>query len=331
MPRWAAYKSAPLNSVRLMPCALGVTMSLLGAAAVAVPGAVAGEAAESVPWAVAAAAEMRIDVLELRLPKDKRVSFSGIADYDAAGGRPGFMLYPAPDPITAVAGLVTHATILGYQKRHEKSQIRATADGVLAPYTGVLENFSNEDLMRQGLDVLDIKGSKRLLAEAEHEVPGVLIDCVPAFFMTQDGRALVLENSIRIRRIDAPPATSGGVVKQAAPAVTATTVKIVGSPLPDTDSNVEAYWMTDGGDALRTASVNLFRDSLKLALENMQAAAPASAADFHTIRYREGGSEKMERAAVIFTMQSRLVLKNLRGWILSVPVLQPAALPSMTP
>jgi hypothetical protein len=135
--------------------------------------------------------------------------------------------------------------------------------------------------------------------------------------MTQDGRALVLENTIVVRRSEV----------KAGPSNT-TTVKVVGLPLPETDSNVEAYWMADEGDALQTVSVNLLRDSLVLALRDMEVSAASGAADFRTVRYREGGAEKMERARIINESESRLVLRNLRGWILSVPIATPARTPT---
>jgi|SRR5450631_983606 hypothetical protein len=260
---------------------------------------------------------LRIETLVLRIPQDRLVSFSGVVSYDAAGSRPGFMVYPAADPITAVAGLVTHGVILGFHRKHEKTQIRDAANEVLAPYETVLERFTNADLMRRALDALEIQGNKVLVSATDGAVPGVLVECQPAFFMTQDGRALVLENTIVVRRTEAKPANKNP-----------TTVKVVGSPLPETDSNVEAYWMADEGDALQTVSVNLLRDSLVLALQDIYGSAAPGAADFRTVRYREGGAEKMERARIVNESESRLVLRNLRGWILSVPIAAPTRPPT---
>jgi hypothetical protein len=287
--------------------------------------ACAGAVEDGVP-AAESSGPLRIEALELRVPKDRLVSFSGVVSYDAAGGRPGYMAYPAPDPISAVAGLVTHGVIVGFQRKHEKSQIREAANEVLAPYEAVLERFTNADLMRRALDALEIEGNKALISATDAAVPGVLVECRPAFFMTQDGRALVLENSIVVRRIEAKAVTKGAasVVATANP----TTVKVVGSPLPEADSNIEAYWMAEEGDALQTASVNLLRDSLILALQDVHGPAAAYAADFRTVRYREGGAEKIERARILNESNSRLVLRNLRGWILSVPITTSAAAPT---
>jgi hypothetical protein len=292
-------------------------LSGLAACALLLAGAACADAAEEMLPAVEPSNALRIETLALRIPKDRLVSFSGIVSFDAAGNRPGYMLYPAPDPISAVAGLVTHGVIVGFQRKHEKTQIREAANEVLAPYETVLERFTNADLMRRALDALEIQGNKVLVSATDGAVPGVLVECQPAFFMTQDGRALVLENTIVVHRVAAKAAAKN-----------ATTVKVVGSPLPESDSNVEAYWMADEGDALQTVSVNLLRDSLVLALQDIYGSAASAAADFRTVRYREGGAEKMERARIIIESESRLVLRNLRGWILSVPIATPTPTPA---
>jgi hypothetical protein len=292
-------------------------LSGLAACALVLAGVACADAAEEVLPAVEPSNALRIETLALRIPKDRLVSFSGIVSFDAAGNRPGYMLYPAPDPISAVAGLVTHGVIVGFQRKHEKTQIREAANEVLAPYETVLERFTNADLMRRALDALEIEGSKVLISATDGAVPGVLVECQPVFFMTQDGRALVLENTIVVHRAAAKAAAKN-----------ATMVKVVGSPLPESDSNVEAYWMADEGDALQTVSVNLLRDSLVLALQDIYGPAASAAADFRTVRYREGGAEKMERARIIIESESRLVLRNLRGWILSVPIATPTRTPT---
>jgi hypothetical protein len=265
-----------------------------------------------------AAPVLQTATLQLRVPKEEIVAFSGVVNYDAAGNRPGYMLYPAPDPLTAVAGLVTHGVVEGMRKRHEKTQIRDAANEVLAPYEAVLSRFTNADLMRRGLDALEVKGSKVLISFADHAGPGIVVECRPNFFMTQDGRALVLENAIIIRRLEAGPATA-----------LINTIKVIGAPLPEVDSNVQSYWLADDGDSLQTASVNLLRDSLMLALEDLYGILSMQDMPFRTIRYPEGGVEKMERARVIRATDARLVLKNLRGWIVSVPAA--AAAPGSTP
>jgi hypothetical protein len=133
---------------------------------------------------------------------------------------------------------------------------------------------------------------------------------------------LVLENAIIIHRLEAGPET---------PLIN--TVKVIAAPLPEVDSNVQAYWLADDGDSLQTASVNLLRDSLMLALEDMYGVLAMPDTPFRTIRYPEGGVEKMERARVIREVGARLVLKNLRGWIVSVPAVfgAPGSTPAPNP
>jgi hypothetical protein len=43
-------------------------------------------------------------------------------------------------------------------------------------------------------------------------------------------------------------------------------------------------------------------------------------APHRTVRYRLGGEERMERAQVLSERCDRLLIRNLRGWLMSVPV-----------
>jgi hypothetical protein len=52
---------------------------------------------------------------------------------------------------------------------------------------------------------------------------------------------------------------------------------------------------------------------------------PADEGVFRTVRYQEGGAEKIERAQVLEQQCGRTVLRTLRGWLLSVPAQVEAA------
>ena len=54
----------------------------------------------------------------------------------------------------------------------------------------------------------------------------------------------------------------------------------------------------------------------------LSAMAPAQRAEApqRTVRYRQGNAERIERAQVLAERCDRLLLRNLRGWLLSVPV-----------
>jgi hypothetical protein len=77
--------------------------------------------------------------------------------------------------------------------------------------------------------------------------------------------------------------------------------------------------MIDDGALLTSASVDLLRESLSLALGELHGDFAGHAAKYRTVRYPRGGSEKMERAQVLRESRLRIVIKTLRGWIMSVP------------
>src|ERR1700736_912768 len=69
-------------------------LSSLAAGALVLAGVACADAAEEVLPAVEPSNALRFETLALRIPKDRLVSFSGIVSFDAAGNRPGYMLYP---------------------------------------------------------------------------------------------------------------------------------------------------------------------------------------------------------------------------------------------
>jgi hypothetical protein len=77
--------------------------------------------------------------------------------------------------------------------------------------------------------------------------------------------------------------------------------------------------MIEDGARLQSASADLLRASVNLALSEVHGYFAAHAAAFHTVRCPRGGTEKMERAQILRETPQRLVLKTLRGRIMSVP------------
>lgn len=248
-----------------------------------------------------------VPALSLRVPTEELVSFAAIPNDDTVAGEPGAMLYMGPLP-AALVGVIAHGVIESHKQAKEKKSKNALGDIVLAPYRPSLSHFTNAELMRRALDGLATLGDKVLLQPSERAGPGWLIECSPVFLMTQDARALVLQNSIVIH---GPDATSPVTFKNV--------VEVVGRPRESVGSDSENTWMIDDGALLTGASVDLLRESLSLALGELHGDFADHAAAYRTVRYPRGGSEKMERAQVLRETRLRIVIKTLRGWIMSVP------------
>jgi hypothetical protein len=265
---------------------------------------VSGRAADDPP----SAADITIPALFLRVPKADIVSFAAFPNDNSIEGKPGSMLYAGP-LVVALGELAAHGAYESNKQAKEREAKNSLSDIVLAPYEPGLSHFTNADLMGRALSGLATHGDKMLIQFTERAGPGWLIESSPTFFMTQDARALVLQNWIVVHSPDAAsPATFNGVVE------------VVGSPREAVGKDSENSWMVEDGARLQSASVDLLRESVSLALSEIHGDFAGHAAAFHTVRYPRGGSEKMERAQILRETPRRLVLKTLRGWIMSVPV-----------
>jgi hypothetical protein len=251
------------------------------------------------------AAAQQDAALALRIPAEDKVAFHGIANFDAAGSSAGTMLYPAPNLAGALAALLTHGIIVDATARAQREKIQTQADSVLAPYRSALDGFTHRELMQQALERILTPGAKRLAENADKPAQEMMIDSAPAFAMTQDLQAVVLDNPIIVRR----PGDDGKGYS--------VVVRIVSTPL--TVENPSSYWFDEDAGALRRQTAAMFADSVNIALSAIGNLAPAAVPQ-RTVRYRQGKEERFERAQVLSEQCGRLLLRNLRGWLMSVPV-----------
>jgi hypothetical protein len=269
--------------------------------------ALAGWTSPAAADETSAAADLEVPALSLRLPKEEKVSFAALPNDATVAGDSGSMMYSGPLPV-ALVEVAAHAAYESHRQANEKKNKNSLNDVVLAPYQAALSHFTNADLMRRALDGLPTHGTKVLVQYSEKAGAGWLIECSPKFFMTQDARALVLQNEIVIHSPDA-----------ASPATFKNVVEVVGPPRDSVGRDSENTWMIEDGAALTGVSVELLRESVSLALSDIHGDFAGPARAYHTVRYPRGGEEKMERAQTLRQTPRRVVLKTLRGWIMSVP------------
>lgn len=249
----------------------------------------------------AGAAEQRS---ALRGALDQQVEVHGALNYDSAGQGSGAMMYPAAGLAGMLVAIATHAAVSGAVREAEKRKLRDAADVILAPHKEVLKAFMYQDLMSNAAPLITEAGVLRVAqVNTEGAAGEVLIDSLPMYYLTQDRRAVILENAITIRRAG-----------QAKPYEAV--IRVV-SAARDADG-AEAFWFDQGADRLRDASARMLAQSVDIALKDNGADADAALA-FKTVRYSEGGSERMERAQVVNTSCAHLVLRTLRGNLMVVP------------
>lgn len=245
----------------------------------------------------------------LKLPSDSAVEFHGLVNYDNAGSGQGAMLYPAFDPISFLAAIATHAAVNESVREHQKSQLQAQADKVLDPYRAILEHFTYQELMQRGL-TLSTEGAHARPAEVSDPAQNPwLLESTPVFSLTQDQRALVLDNTVVLY-------AAGGHK----PAY-ANSVRVISAPLAVSE-NPQVHWQADDGQVLTEESSSMFAKSVDIFLHSVIAVDSAEAPKQKTVRYPKGGEEGVERAFVLDENCSSLTLKTLRGWLMSVPAIQ---------
>ena len=247
----------------------------------------------------------------LRHPADP-VPFHGMGPSGQADGTSMSMLYPAPNLAGLVAAVVTHAAMNEAMRQHRTEQAQNEADRVLEPLRELLLALTHAQLMHLALQAIPEHGATAVGTESP-AAPGWQVSSTPVFFLTQDRLALVLDNTVDIF----PPGET------AKPAYTAT-VRVVSRAR--TEEDPVAAWK----DQLQADSARLIAHSLVLALRDARrpAGAPAS---YRSLRYLQGGSEKVERAQLVEAWCEREVMRTLRGWLLSAPVKAQAGAPACDP
>jgi len=268
----------------------------------------------------------------LKLPVSDAVPYQGMVDKDAGAGQAGAMLYPAFGLIGALAAVATHGIIVEASKNSERSRLQASADKVLTPYSDAIAGFSQRAMMQQALDGLSGAGTRKVLAATEPAESGWVIETATRFSLNTDVTAMVLDAPVLVYAADQPTEPRYRNM-----------VHVVSDPRP----------VVPAGEAAAEArNLRLKQDSIALMAHAMQAlladlaserrpGQPASSD--RTVRYQEGSVLRSERGQVLSEHCGRVVLRNLRGWLMSVPQRQspgstvdpscgvPAAVPTAAP
>jgi hypothetical protein len=245
----------------------------------------------------------------VKLPADKEVIFHGIINADELGLNAGGMVYPAPTPLGFLAAIATHAIILDGTKRRQLSQQQENADKVLLPYLPVIDKMDARNLIKSALAVSAQGKTAKIIETTPNPQTETIVESAPVFWMTADQESIIVDNVLSIRKPGSTekPAYSN-VIRVVSPAHNA--------------SAPQTYWMGNGTNLWETA-VKLLAESIEIGLKDANTAS-ADEKPFRTIRFNEGKQEKMERAQLLEERCGRMLLKTLRGSLMSVPRLKSA-------
>ncbi len=242
----------------------------------------------------------------VKLPEIDTIDYRGMVNLDSAGGTGNAgMLYPAPNLIGFFAAVVTHSVINESAKSSQKTEMQVNADRFLVPYRETLLSFRQSELAKNGLDRTSIKGS-RLLGFSEKMTNEWVIEAIPTFFVTPDENAIILDNAIKLSQVGADPSTAFTTV-----------IRVISSP--KSDATLSKFWMVESGAKIKEESVDLYAQSLEIALKEFHQKSGDDGIPYKTVRYRQGSVEKMERAKIVSASCNRMLIKTLRGHLMSVP------------
>ncbi len=243
----------------------------------------------------------------LKLPHDTHLIYRGVVGFDEAGLGRGAMLYPAPGFVGFLAAIATHGLIIESAKNAEKIKMQDGADKVLLPYKVVLDKFDYRELMRRTSE--KVSHGMTLIEDAEKTGGKLLIESVPVFSLTQDQTAIILDNAIVIHRPDDTTAT-----------VYQKVIRVISTATKETD--LATFWTASDGEKIKDKSAQLVAESLEISFNDLTD-SKTDDIPYKTIRYQEGATEKMERAQLLSTHCGRMLIRNLRGALMSVPASHP--------
>jgi hypothetical protein len=242
----------------------------------------------------------------IRLPKEEQVIFKGEIGKQEGGTGPTHMTYPAPNLGGLIAAVITHGTLVAVGKNHQNDKLQQQADKALAPYKGMLESYQSRDLVQQAITRLTFSGDKEIV-QFQDEVNGKwVIENLPVFTISRNQTAIILDNEIKVYSSDSSEKE-----------IFHNVVRVISTPRSAEKSGEK--WISDEA-ALKAETAFLFAQSLDVAVENAKSNNQSKNLPLTTVRYVEGDTEKMERAQVLSNRCNRVLLKTLRGILMSAPV-----------
>lgn len=251
-----------------------------------------------------------------KLPAKQVVRFKGAQALEGAESAGQQIMYVGAGAAGALAQLIAHGLVMSAVRSKEASDAEKAADQVLTPHRDVLEGFTHEELYALAEPELRLGRARTIPAEHTPDASEWLHASDSVFRLAQDQGAIVLDSAFAVYSPDSP-----------AKPVLQSTVRVVSSPLDA--EQPEAHWKSENGAKLKTFSAHLFAHAVLLSRAEAAAIIAGESVEkrpFKSVRYIMGKTERVERAQVLDEACGRLLLRTLRGGLLSVPVkTQPGA------
>jgi hypothetical protein len=242
-------------------------------------------------------------------PAATEVSWRGIPNLDGSADAAGGILYPAPSLLGFLASVLAHAAVSSAVQSAEQQKAQREADVVLAPFAASLKTWTADALWRAALS----KPGAPAAATLADSLPadGWRAEATPRFALAPDAGTLVLDLGAKLQG----PGTTGLDL----------VIRVVSTPpsVPDW----RKHWADDNARTLRETAAIMLAHALALAGDEARRRASSGAEQlpFQTHRYRLGTLMRSERSQLLATHCDRVVLRTLRGGLLSAPAWPPPA------
>lgn len=243
-----------------------------------------------------------------RLPGTESIVWQGMLPNEGGAVQMGQQIGLYPVGNAGLAGLIvavaTHAAISQMQQSEEKKRAQKAADLALSPFQPALGEWKMAEL-RAAVVLAARQANLTLLGDDQSPAgTGIFIETVPLFSMSLDHAVLVLDAQIRVGRL-------GEKIPEKE-----VMIRVISTPLDIADPR--AYWAKDESQMIKRAASEMMKHVLQLSTSTSIWVAPQETS-VKTFRYLQGTTQRIERAEELQSDCARLILRNLRQSIMSVP------------
>ncbi len=246
--------------------------------------------------------------LQWRLPNTATVQWRGMLPTEggAVGMGPQVGLYGSGGGglAGALGALVAHGIISQTARAAANRQAQEAADSVLAPYADKINVWPSSALWELAVAAAPPTLGIKLWDGKSPADGGPSIETAPTFALSLDESVLVLDVVVKLI------STTG-----AAPVERNT--RVISTPLGSV--NPREYWGDNDARQLKATAAAMLAHAIEISVRLAQFPSEESV-PMRTHRYMQGAIERFERAQLLAGDCGRLKLRNLRGWVISVPI-----------
>jgi hypothetical protein len=240
--------------------------------------------------------------------EDRPFRFAGeYLDSNIANGYQ--MLYPAPDFATFLVGVATHAALQSAQTESHNNAQRLASDKVLIPYKQILDEMWVHSTFKNAVQIQNSRVEIVDLSDVTNSSEIPVIDLAAHSIMAQSQRALIVDLVARIKNPSSNEDDSGYVHK----------VRVISNPIEIDEDKIISYWLDDNGHKIKQTVTHLLAQAIDLFIDDATQHLHPIQEKQITARYKFGLERRIERASLLNQSCTRLTLRTLRGWVLSVP------------